>query len=283
LDFPATDFGLWAESQSWGHLSTTPGATMTLSNKVLTLVGTDSRLDVFDLPAGSLAGAGLIQVKVPVGATVLINVPDCSAGTVSAPLALDDIQYWSGTTWENGSQYNSTNVDTIRNSTLINFPHASSVTLSGAGIGANILAPCANFTFDNGQLDGNVYAWSVNGTFQGDYTGPFTGTITTPCGYQPPPPCAYQPPPPPPCQPGTHGGPGDHGNPGDHDGGWNNQGPGDHDGGWNNQGPGDHSGGWNNKGPGDHSGGSNKGGSGTSGSGNGGSDCNNTQGSGWDN
>jgi choice-of-anchor A domain-containing protein len=176
VNFQATDQLLAKTSAQLAALAGTPGSTITKGyGATLLLSGTGSAINVFDVPAGVLAGAHVIEVNVPVGSTTVINVPDSQDGSATGPLPLANIEYWDGSAYEGGAQYDSAAVDTVRDATIVNFPDATSVGFAAAGIAATILAPNAIFTFNNGQLDGNVYAYSVNGSFQEDYTSAYTG------------------------------------------------------------------------------------------------------------
>ncbi|HET9059907.1 MAG TPA: choice-of-anchor A family protein, partial [Acidimicrobiales bacterium] len=162
--FAGIDSELQTLSSGWAGYSAN-GNVSTGVLDTLYLTGTASDLDVFNLSASQVAATTNLYINVPVGAHTLINVSgtalDCSTAA-----CLQNVWYWNGSAYEAGAQYNSSAVEQLHAATLLNLPDATRVNLAAAGPAINILAPQADFTFDNGMLFGFVYARSVNGTFE---------------------------------------------------------------------------------------------------------------------
>jgi choice-of-anchor A domain-containing protein len=136
------------------------------------LYGTDPTLNVFTLDAAGLAAAsaGELDIRVPAGSTVIINVTGGGTVTLDA----------GGTVLLNGQQYHgdSTNTENI----LWNVPNATQVNISN-GFSGSILAPYANLT-TNQQIAGTFIFGSISSTGEVHYVA-FEGNL--PNGPTPPP------------------------------------------------------------------------------------------------
>jgi choice-of-anchor A domain-containing protein len=108
----------------------------------LTLAGTNTSLDIFDITASMLQSASTITINAPTSAEVLINVSGTSA------------------TLSNAGFSGSFNSDA---NTLFNFYQATSLNISGISVDGSILAPLANVSFNSGQLNGELIAASLTG------------------------------------------------------------------------------------------------------------------------
>jgi choice-of-anchor A domain-containing protein len=108
----------------------------------LTLTGTNSTLDIFDISASLLQSASTVTINAPSGAQVLINV--------------------SGTDVTMSNKGFNGTFDSDAN-TLFNFYQATTLDLSGIGIDGSVLAPLANVDFASGQLNGELIAASFTG------------------------------------------------------------------------------------------------------------------------
>jgi choice-of-anchor A domain-containing protein len=143
FDFAAQFATLRERSAQWADLE----ANGTVSGPragalALTLTGSDASLDVFEITAAQLQSARQVQITVPDGATVLINVPDISYISALSSVSL------AGTTPAQ---------------VLWNFPRATSVTSTvGFAWQGSILAPHATVTLVNGQLNRSVVAASLS-------------------------------------------------------------------------------------------------------------------------
>jgi choice-of-anchor A domain-containing protein len=127
-------------------------ATGTVSDNygTVTLSGTSSTLDVFDVPIADLGGNNTIDINNPSGATVLINVTGTSGTTTGAGMYI------------NGNGANGNSTTTQADNVLFNFYQATSITFGGSVLGT-VLAPSAAVT-GAGQLDGGLIAKSFSGT-----------------------------------------------------------------------------------------------------------------------
>jgi choice-of-anchor A domain-containing protein/uncharacterized protein (TIGR03382 family) len=115
----------------------------------ITLTGTDPTLEIFDLPIADLGGTNSLDINVNSSATVLINVIGASVTTSNSGFFL------------NGTQ-NLGNTATGYEKILFNFYQATGITFGGTFQGT-VLAPHANVTGGNGQLDGGLIAQSYAG------------------------------------------------------------------------------------------------------------------------
>ncbi|WP_180542270.1 choice-of-anchor A family protein [Nevskia soli] len=153
VDFAGFQSTIDNESTSWGALAQT--GTATLSYGTLTLSGTNSGLNVFDITTAQLAAAtGGFVIDAPAGSTVLINVDGGSGTFPNTGYSVNGVSYQN---------------------VLFNFTDATSLTGSG-GLYGSILAPDAAFTFNNGQINGTVIALSMSGTGETHYA-PFSGNL----------------------------------------------------------------------------------------------------------
>lgn len=122
----------------------------------ITLTGTgEAKLYVFTVPADMLASASTMNISVPQGSTVLVNI---GAGSTTVRMALNT---------------NLSGVDASH--VMYNFPTAESLELHYT-LKGTFLAPNASVGFDNGELTGQVIAGSVTRMTTLFYS-PFSGTI----------------------------------------------------------------------------------------------------------
>ena len=159
VDFAASQSYLTTYSAFWGTLPTTgtihilapPG-----SGNQITLTGAPG-LNVFNLTGGQLAGAnsGNLNINVPWGATVLINV----SGQTSAMQSFGF--------YYNGTYYNYDDVSDSPYSpyVLFNFYEATSLAFSEISIQGSVLAPYANIDFNNGHIQGSLISASLRGGY----------------------------------------------------------------------------------------------------------------------
>jgi choice-of-anchor A domain-containing protein len=130
------------------------------SGRTLVLTGTSKTINYFTVPASDF-GSGSIDIEVPTGSTVVVNVTGSSVTFSSAGVFI------------NGSQESDTYDD--GNKILFNFSTATSVTVNGA-LDASILAPYANVTGNSGQIGGNVIAAQISGSDE-FHNDEFVGSI----------------------------------------------------------------------------------------------------------
>ena len=113
--------------------------TVTSANGNLTLTGTHSGVNVFQLTSDTLAQASSVQITVPAGAGALINVSGGSVAIQNKGVTLTG----------------ATNA-----SVLWNLPGASFASISSIALPGSILAPSAALSFDSGSLAGTIVVQS---------------------------------------------------------------------------------------------------------------------------
>ncbi len=153
VDFAGFQTTIQNESTSWAALAQT--GTVNNSYGTLTLTGTNSGLNIFNLTTAQLANAtGGFNVNAPSGSTVLINIDGSSATFPNTGYSVNGVSYQN---------------------VVFNFSDASVLNGSG-GILGSIVAPDADFTFNNGQINGTVIAKSMSGTGE-THNAPFMGNL----------------------------------------------------------------------------------------------------------
>lgn len=139
-------------SNSLGALANTGTVSLNTTSDTLTLTGTSSGLNVFDLTAAQFNASQTqtIDINAPTGSTVLINV----AGTTDA--------------FNGNGQVNETGVTAAN--VLYNFFQATTVNLSSKDPEGSVLAPLAGVIGENGQFHGQLVAGSYGGPSASDGT-----------------------------------------------------------------------------------------------------------------
>lgn len=125
----------------------------------LALSGGTGSTRVFNITAAQLAGTNTFSLNAPVGTTAIINVSGTSASFQNAGFSL--------------------NGGITANTVLFNFSSAQTLALSGIGIYGSILAPQADLTFSNGQVNGQIAANSFTGGGE-VHIAQFNGTTPVP-------------------------------------------------------------------------------------------------------
>lgn len=149
IDFNAAKNELFGLSDSYSKLAT--NGTVRNQWGIVTLTGTNAKLNVFNLKASDLWNANTVTIKAPAGATVLVNVSGAEAR----------MQYLGMTVQ-----------GTVAEKVLFNFHQATKVTLQGIGFQGSVLAPKAHVEFSNGNLEGTLVACSWNGYGEIHYRAP---------------------------------------------------------------------------------------------------------------
>lgn len=142
FDFAAAKTALSAKSLTFGAQSST--GTSILQWSTLTLTGSSSDLNVFNITAAQLSSASTLVLNVAANSHVLINV----SGT-SVTFSNKGLQGFDA------------------NNTLFNFYQAGTLNMSGVGIEGSILAPLADVSFLSGQMNGQLIAKSFSGASWG--------------------------------------------------------------------------------------------------------------------
>jgi choice-of-anchor A domain-containing protein len=124
----------------------------------LQFVGTDTTLNTFTVTAPSVNSANGIQINAPANSTVVINIGG------------DNIFF---------DYFGISIANTDKQHVLYNFYEATTLTIAGITVQGSVLAPLANVSFTNGNLEGTLIANSVSGN--GEYHNhKFQGTLPIP-------------------------------------------------------------------------------------------------------
>jgi choice-of-anchor A domain-containing protein/uncharacterized repeat protein (TIGR01451 family) len=182
FDFSQTFVALRAAQQSWADV--TPNGDVIppeFSYSPLQLTGTDPKLNVFRLTAATLQSPQVIQIRVPDGASTLINVTGTTYTSAAYPTVA--MRFWDGSQYVQFSD-NAPNarVEAARRDLLWSFPDASSVQLGpGMDWQGSVLAPRALVVLaDNTRFHGTLIAENLEQ--QGTATLPgFGGCLPPPC------------------------------------------------------------------------------------------------------
>ena len=152
IDFDAAKSYLENLSTKLGGY-TTNGST-TLEWGAVNLNGSDPYLNVFTVNASDLSAANNMQIGVPNGSVVVVNV---LGSTVN---------------WHGGLSVSGTAINNV----LYNFPQTTDMTISGINVTGSILAPFAAVSFPTGVQNGQMICKSVKGSGQFNHS-PFIGNI----------------------------------------------------------------------------------------------------------
>ncbi len=128
--------------------------TTTFQWGTISLNSSNPYLNVFTVNASDLNTAHTVEINVPNGSTVLVNI----LGTTVS---------WHGGLWINGTSINSV---------LFNFPDAQNITISGIDVKGSFLAPFADLNFAAGIITGQTIVKSMTGAGQFNLS-PFHGNI----------------------------------------------------------------------------------------------------------
>ncbi len=165
VNFTAAQTSLGSATNGLSNLlaNTTANGTVTVGGtNGLTLTGTDSTQDVFNITAAQLtaalsAGTTGLTINAPSSATVVINVTGTDAVSISgSSIALNG---------PSAAQI------------LFNFPATSTISFNNFGMTASILAPNAAFNGTGGQFNGELIANSVTGVTEFHNNDIFSGTL----------------------------------------------------------------------------------------------------------
>lgn len=122
----------------------------------LTFAGTDPFLNVFHVSGADLTAAHTVNINVPNGAVVLLNIDG------------------NNISWTGGLNVSGTAINNV----LYNFYEATNITIQGIDVRGSILAPFAHVNFVTGVQNGQMIAKSVEGMgqfnnalFQGNIPG----------------------------------------------------------------------------------------------------------------
>jgi choice-of-anchor A domain-containing protein len=122
--------------------SLAPTGSTTVEYGGINLAGKGTNFNVFNLSGADLSKANNFQISADSESTVVVNVSGSNVSMQNFGFNL---------------------TGTNRSKVLYNFYEATTLTASGIGIEGSILAPFANFAFNNGQTNGNVIVASMSG------------------------------------------------------------------------------------------------------------------------
>lgn len=145
FDFAAAYTFLRQHSTFWAGL--TPNGTVTNFFGELRLQGNNSSLNIFNINANALIGINGVNILVPLGSTVLINV---SGSVVNFPNV--------------GYAVNSSQANTLFQKVLWNLHQASSVSVNS--LRGSVLAVDAALNGGFGAIEGQVFVGSFSGPTQ---------------------------------------------------------------------------------------------------------------------
>ncbi|MHC5938384.1 choice-of-anchor A family protein [Nostoc sp.] len=141
IDFNEAGKELRGLSQYLATLTPT-GKTTVQSWGAINLTGSGTALNVFNLAGSSVSKANDFQIKGDANSTIVVNIS-------GKDVSLQNFQF---------------NIQgTDKQKVIYNFYEATNITASGISILGSILAPLANFNFNNGQVNGNVVVASLTG------------------------------------------------------------------------------------------------------------------------
>ncbi|PZT72466.1 MULTISPECIES: choice-of-anchor A family protein [unclassified Streptomyces] len=178
IDFDAEFTKLRAYSDALAKESATSGAEVKLDGSRLTFTGTDDGRNVFTVPASQLEQAKDIFIKVPAGATTIINVTGqaydmAAAGTTGFFLS-------GGQDFVLDDKLQSANGGAVRAKLLWNFPDATKIVKSSkAAWPGSVLAPDAHLELGTAApVNGSVWVASLHGSGGAEtHHFPFTGCL----------------------------------------------------------------------------------------------------------
>ncbi len=152
IDFAAATTYLEGLSTQLGGYAS--NGTTTFQWGALTLTNSDPFFNIFSVNAADLNAAHTVEINVPNGATVLVNIHGTTVN-------------WHGGLFVHGTS--------IRN-VIYNFPEATSITISGIDVTGSFLAPFADLTFPAGIITGQTIVKSMTGSGQFNLS-PFIGNV----------------------------------------------------------------------------------------------------------
>jgi len=153
INFANEQTSLRNRSQAWGGLSA--NGTTVYEYGAVKLSGTNTTLNIFTVDGAQLNNANGLNINVPASSSVLINI----TGTNNRMQNFETFL---------------TNVDQTK--IVYNFYQATSFSLSGIGIKGTILAPFADVSFSNGQINGTLIGNSLIGGGESHHY-PFNGCL----------------------------------------------------------------------------------------------------------
>jgi choice-of-anchor A domain-containing protein len=153
VDFTQTES--WVDAYSASLAALPSNGSVTVAEDSVTLAGSDSELNVFDLDGAQL-GSGGVTITVPADALALVNVTGSSVASTGGVLDLTG----GGCRAEDG---------TGCYRVLFNFIDATELALEQAGWNGSILAPHARLELSATYIDGQVIVRELNATGNAEF------------------------------------------------------------------------------------------------------------------
>ncbi|QMS90157.1 choice-of-anchor A family protein [Nostoc edaphicum CCNP1411] len=141
IDFDAAGEELRSLSEYLATLTPT-GNTTVQPWGAINLSGSGTAFNVFNLAGSDVSKTNYFEIKGDANSTIVVNI---SGKDVSL------------------QNFGFNIIGTNKQKVIYNFYEATNLTASGIGIEGSILAPLANFNFNNGQVNGNVVVASLTG------------------------------------------------------------------------------------------------------------------------
>ncbi|MEB3177963.1 MAG: choice-of-anchor A family protein [Nostocaceae cyanobacterium] len=141
IDFNAAGAELRQISTSLSRLNV--NGTTTINFGGISLRGTNSGLNVFNVLASDLAQANSFSIDAPADSTAIVNISGSNSNFSNMGFNLTGIN---------------------RQQVLYNFFDATNLTASAIGIQGSLLAPNAAMEFNNGRISGNLIVGSLQGS-----------------------------------------------------------------------------------------------------------------------
>ncbi|MBC1239357.1 choice-of-anchor A family protein [Nostoc sp. 2RC] len=167
IDFNAAGEELRSLSQYLATLTPT-GQTTVQPWGAINLSGTGTAFNVFNLSGTDVSKTNYFEIKGDANSTILVNI---SGKDVSL------------------QNFGFNILGTDKQKVIYNFYEATNLTASSIGIQGSILAPLANFNFNNGQVNGNVVVASLTGNGESHnylFNGDLPSVPKTETYYNPP-------------------------------------------------------------------------------------------------
>jgi len=167
IDFNAAGEELRSLSQYLATLTPT-GNTTVQPWGAINLSGTGTAFNVFNLSGTDVSKTNYFEIKGDANSTILVNI---SGKDVSL------------------QNFGFNILGTDKQKVIYNFYEATNLTASSIGIQGSILAPLANFNFNNGQVNGNVVVASLTGNGESHnylFNGDLPSVPKTETYYNPP-------------------------------------------------------------------------------------------------
>ncbi|WP_339376021.1 choice-of-anchor A family protein [Calothrix sp. NIES-2098] len=141
IDFNAAGAELRSLSQYLAGLTPT-GNTTVQSWGGINLNGSSTAFNVFNLSGADVSKTNYFEIKGDTNSTVVVNISGTNVSLQNFGFNI---------------------IGTNKQKVIYNFYEATNLTASGISIEGSILAPLANFNFNNGQVNGNVVVASLTG------------------------------------------------------------------------------------------------------------------------